>query len=108
MPRFLIAGALAAMAVAGCATTDAVPPVAPVLDACPPSATAALEPRPAGVTLTDTEQRGMDDAGIRVLGPDRFGERELSEAQKDARTRRLEGRIEQTRTWCVERQPRPG
>jgi hypothetical protein len=93
--------------VAACATTDPVPPVTPPLDACPPSASADLEPAPGKVAVTNDEQLALDDAGLRILGFDRFPARELSQAQGEARTRRLETRIIQTRDWCRERQ-RPG
>ncbi|RZJ47405.1 MAG: hypothetical protein EON87_00800 [Brevundimonas sp.] len=107
MHRSLILTA-AALALSACGTTPAPSPSAPIIDSCPASATAALEPRPATVAVSEDERLQLDVGGIRVLGADRFSARELSEAQKDARTARLEGRIEQTRRWCAGRRPDPG
>ncbi|MFC7378288.1 hypothetical protein [Brevundimonas sp. GCM10030266] len=106
MPRILIL--MAGLALAACTTTPEPVISAPVLDPCPASATAALEPRPGAVPVTEDERLALDVGGIRILGADRFSARELSEAQKDARTARLESRIEQTRRWCAGRRPDPG
>lgn len=107
MSRVLIL-APAMLLLAACGTTSALPTPPPVVDACPPSATAATEPRPAEVKITEDERLGLDVAGIRILGVDRFADLSLSEAQQDARSARLEQRIDQTRNWCTARQPRPG
>ena len=106
MSRVLIL--CAALALGACQTVPDYVPPPPVIDACPPSATAALEPRPPQVPITEAEQGALDLSGIQTLGVDRFADHSLSEAQQDARAVRLESRIEQTRTWCVSRQPRPG
>ncbi|WP_332657385.1 hypothetical protein [Brevundimonas sp.] len=106
MSRVLIL--VAALALAACQTVPEADPAPPVLDACPPSATATVEPAPREVPVSNDERLGLDVAGIRILGADRFADLSLSEAQQDARTVRLEGRVEQTRRWCEGRQPRPG
>lgn len=106
MSRVLIL--IAGLALAACQTTPERVITAPVIDPCPPSATAALEPRPGAVPVTDDERLALDVGGIRILGADRFSARELTENQKDARTARLENRIEQTRRWCTARRPDPG
>lgn len=100
--------ATAVLLLAACNTIpkDAAP--SPVVEPCPASATAALEPRPGTVPVTEEERLALDVGSIRVLGPDRFSARALSEAQQDARTTRLESRIEQTRRWCAARRPDPG
>lgn len=106
MSRVLIL--MAGLALAACQTTPelVVPP--PVIEPCPASAMAALEPRPGAVPVTTDEQLALDVGGIRILGADRFSARELSLAQKDARSARLESRIEQTRRWCAGRRLDPG
>lgn len=93
----------AAMLLTACQTVRPADPVPPPPDPCPASASAALEPRPGQVTLTDQEQLALDVGGIRILGADRYAGRELGRAQADARTARLENRIEQTRRWCLGR-----
>ena len=93
---------------AACQTTPGPVAPVPVIEPCPASATAALEPRPGAVPVTDDERLALDVGSIRILGADRFSARELSQAQKDARTARLENRIEQTRRWCAGRRPDPG
>lgn len=106
MSRVLIL--VAALALAACQTVPEPEPTKPVLDACPPSATATIEPRPREISVTNDERLGLDVAGIRILGADRFADLSLSEAQQDARSVRLEARVEQTRRWCESRQPQPG
>lgn len=97
----------AALLLTACQTTRPAAPVPTPPDPCPASAAAALEPRISQPPLTDQEQLALDVGGIRILGADRYAGRELGRAQADARTARLESRIEQTRRWCDGRRAEP-
>lgn len=98
----------AALLLSACQTVRPADPVPIPADPCPASATAALEPRPSQLAVSDQEQLALDVGGIRILGADRYAGRELGRAQADARTARLESRVEQTRRWCEGRRPDPG
>jgi hypothetical protein len=98
MRRSLI---VAALFVAGCETTPALPPALPP-EPCPPSAAAAVEDRVVSPLLTPAQRLALDVAGIGVVG-DLYEAYALAEAQKEARAVRLENRIEQTRAWCLAR-----
>lgn len=107
MQRALIIVA-AGLALAACGHASEPEVIVPLPDPCPASGTAELEPRPPQVAITDDEDLALGVQGIRILGPDRYAGRELSRAQAEARTARLETRIEQTRRWCASRRPDPG
>lgn len=96
----LIASALAVLLV-GCETVPDLPPTLPP-DPCPPSAAAAVEQPVGRVVLTPQQRLALDVAGIGALG-DLYTIYALSEAQREARAARLEGRVSQTREWCAAR-----
>ena len=96
----LIASALAVLLV-GCETVPDLPPTLPP-DPCPPSAAAAVEPVIDRVVLTPPQRLALDVAGIGALG-DLYTAYALSEAQREARSARLEARLNLTREWCAAR-----
>lgn len=101
MRRSLILAAVAA-ALVGCETVPALPPELPP-EPCPPSAAAEVEPKVVLPVLTPAQRLALDVAGLGALG-DTYTALALAEAQVRARSARIEGRVIETREWCITRQ----
>lgn len=96
---------VAAMALAACDTVPKPPIVAPLPPSpvvCPASATAAIQPRPVGPTLTPEQRLALDIAVIDTLGEE-VG-RAVLEAADDGEAWALAQvrRVEDMARWCRE------
>lgn len=101
MRRLIVLAPLAAL-LAACETTPDVPHV--VTDPCIASASAPLEPKPAGPAITPTQQGQVDSAVLNVLGEQAFIEYEGSRVAVEAWGDRQSQRVQRTIDWCASRQ----
>lgn len=94
----------AALALSACATTAPTIDIPPPPDPCPPSAAAALEPAIEPVVLTPEQTTQVNRATAVILGGPLYTAWAGAKVLIDARSRRVEARVVETRGWCEARQ----